>query len=240
MISMSSKNDMCSDNKFQNRSTFNATGNKSNVRVYVSLIVDYIIIHQKECYHKNKDLKCFRCNQFGHKSSQYVFNKPDAKNEVVNEVVHEVVIEINSSTEMSKTVKINALINKGTTITLVRESVYHTLGRPTLSPTRIRLNSFGKNEIKLFGSFKSTVDIGYSKFKTEIYVIDNLQTTIDVIIGTDILKQTEFKISANAIELLPKKDHFINLINVSKAHNQTELKDNALIVLQLKLKKCRR
>ncbi|GFW68375.1 hypothetical protein TNCV_3617211 [Trichonephila clavipes] len=72
---------------------------------------------------------------------------------------------------------------------------------------------------------------------TDIYVIDNLQTTIDVIIGTDVLKQTEFKISASGIELISKKkDHFINLINVSKAHNQSELKDNALEVLQLKLK----
>ncbi|GFS49961.1 hypothetical protein TNCV_4778671 [Trichonephila clavipes] len=79
---------------------------------------------------------------------------------------------------------------------------------------------------------------------TDIYVIDNLQTTIYVIIGTGVLKQTEFKITANGIELIPKKnDHFINLINVSKAHNQSELKDNALEVLQLKLKnaedKCR-
>ncbi|GFX71194.1 hypothetical protein TNCV_3409641 [Trichonephila clavipes] len=72
---------------------------------------------------------------------------------------------------------------------------------------------------------------------TDIYVINNSQTTIDVIIGTDVLKQTEFKISANGIELIPKKkDHFINLINVSKAHNQSELKDNALEVLQQKLK----
>ncbi|GFW05185.1 hypothetical protein TNCV_2904751 [Trichonephila clavipes] len=72
---------------------------------------------------------------------------------------------------------------------------------------------------------------------TDIYVIDKSQTTIDVIIGTDVLKQTEFKISTNCIELIPKKkDHFINLINVPKAHNQLELKDNALEVLQLKLK----
>ncbi|GFU81712.1 hypothetical protein TNCV_3086241 [Trichonephila clavipes] len=72
---------------------------------------------------------------------------------------------------------------------------------------------------------------------TDIYVINNSQTTIDVIIGNDVLKQTEFKSSANGIELIPKKkDHFINFINVSKAHNQSELKDNALEVLQLKLK----
>ncbi|GFR22906.1 hypothetical protein TNCT_719451 [Trichonephila clavata] len=111
---------------------------------------------------------------------------------------------------MRKTVKINdydfdALIDTGSTITLIRESVYHTLGRPTLSPTKIKLTSFGKNEIKLFGYFKSTVYIEDNKFKTEIYVIDNSQTTIDVIIGTDILKQTEFKIRANGIELIPKK-----------------------------------
>ncbi|GFT12551.1 uncharacterized protein TNCV_5093491 [Trichonephila clavipes] len=143
---------------------------------------------------------------------------------------------------MRKTVKINgydfdALIDTGSTITLIRESVYQILGRPTLNATKIKLTSFGKSEIKTFGSFKSTIDIEDNKFMTDIYVIDNLQTTIDVIIGTDVLKQTEFKITANGIELIPKKkDHFINLINVSKAHNQSELKDNALEVLQLKLK----
>ncbi|GFT87499.1 hypothetical protein TNCV_1638871 [Trichonephila clavipes] len=145
-----------------------------------------------------------------------------------------VVNEINSSSEMRKTVKINgydfdALIDTGSTITLIRESVYQILGRPTLNATKIKLTSFGKSEIKTFGSFKSTIDIEDNKFMTDIYVIDNLQTTIDVIIGTDVLKQTEFKITANGIELISKKkDHFINLINVSKAHNQSELKDNAL------------
>ncbi|GFW22497.1 uncharacterized protein TNCV_2170311 [Trichonephila clavipes] len=143
---------------------------------------------------------------------------------------------------MRKTVKINgydvdALFDTGSTITLIRESVHQILGRPTLSPTKINLTSFGKSEIKTFGSFKSTIDIEDNKFLTDIYVINNSQTTIDAIIGTDVLKQTEFKISANGIELIPKKKNpFINLINISKAHNQSELKDNALEVLQLKLK----
>ncbi|GFS74929.1 uncharacterized protein TNCV_1396031 [Trichonephila clavipes] len=234
---------MCSDNKFHNKKgQFNdATANKSNVRIrcYNCGLFNHT---SHECYHKNKGLKCFNCNQFGHKSSQCEFKKTDFKNEVVNEVFSEVVNEINSSSEMRKTVKINgydfdALIDTGSTITLIRESVHQILGRPTLNPTKINLTSFGKSEIKTFGSFKSTIDIEDNKFMTDIYVIDNLQTTIDVIIGTDVLKQTEFKITANSIELISKKkDHFINLINVSKAHNQSELKDNALEVLQLKLK----
>ncbi|GFW60431.1 hypothetical protein TNCV_942981 [Trichonephila clavipes] len=165
---------------------------------------------------KIKALKCFNCNQFGHKSSQCVFKKPDVKNEIVNEIVSEVVNEINSSSEMRKTVKINgydfdALIDTGSTITLIRESVYQILGRPTLNATKIKLTSFGKSEIKTFGSFKSTIDIEDNKFMTDIYVINNSQTTIDVIIGTDVLKQTEFKISASGIELIPKKKYqFIN------------------------------
>ncbi|GFS94763.1 uncharacterized protein TNCV_4456491 [Trichonephila clavipes] len=233
---------MCSDNKFHNKDQFydaNVNKRDERIRCYNCGLFNHT---SNECYHKNKGLKCFNCNQFGHKSSQCVFKKPDFKNEVVNEVLSEVVNEINSSSEMRKTVKINgydfdALIDTGSTITLIRESVHQILGRPTLNPTKINLASFGKSEIKTFGSFKSTIDIEDNKFMTDIYVIDNLQTTIDVIIGTDVLKQTEFKITANGIELIPKKkDHFINLINVSKAHNQSELKDNALEVLQLKLK----
>ncbi|GFY23534.1 uncharacterized protein TNCV_1038331 [Trichonephila clavipes] len=150
---------------------------------------------------------------------------------------------------MRKTVKINgydfdALIDTGSTITLICESVYQILGRQTLNATEIKLTSFGKSEIKRFGTFKSTINIEDNKFMTGIYVINNSQTTIFVIIGTDVLKQTDFKISAKGIELIPKKkDHFINLINVSKSHNRSESKDNVLEVLQLKLKnaedKCR-
>ncbi|GFX40306.1 hypothetical protein TNCV_4319391 [Trichonephila clavipes] len=123
---------------------------------------------------------------------------------------------------MRKTVKINGydfddFIDTGSTITLIRESVYQILGRLTLNPTKIKLTSFGKSEIKLFGSFKFTIDIEGNKLMADVYVIDNSQTTIGVVMGNDVLKQTEFKISANGIELIPKKkDHFINLINVSR------------------------
>ncbi|GFW64221.1 hypothetical protein TNCV_709261 [Trichonephila clavipes] len=197
---------MCSDNKFHNKDEFNdANVNKSDerIRCYNCGLFNHT---SNECYHKNKGLKCFNCNQFGHKSSQCVFKKPDVKNEIVNEVVN----EINSSSEMRKTVKINgyyfdALIDTGSTMTLIRESVYQILGRPTLNATKIKLTSFSKSEIKLFGTFKSTINIEDNKFMTDIYVIDNSQTTIDVIIGTDVLKQTEFKITANGIELIPKK-----------------------------------
>ncbi|GFX12005.1 retrovirus-related Pol polyprotein from transposon 17.6 [Trichonephila clavipes] len=169
---------------------------------------------------RDERIRCYNCGLFNHTS---------------NECYHK-------NKEMRKTVKINgydfdALIDTGSTITLIRESVHQILGRPTLNPTKINLTSLGKSEIKTFGSFKSTIDIEDNKFMTDIYVINNSQTTIDVIIGTDVLKQTEFKISASGIELIPKKkDQFINLINVSKAHNKSELKDNALEVLQLKLK----
>ncbi|GFS75550.1 transposon Tf2-9 polyprotein [Trichonephila clavipes] len=197
-----SNKNMCSDNKFHNKDEFNdANVNKSYVRIrcYNCRLFNHT---SNECYHKNKGLKCFNCNQFGHKSSQCVFKKRDVKNEVVNEVLSEVVNEINSSSEMRKTVTINsydfdALIDTGSAVTLIRESVYQILGRPTLNATKIKLTSFSKSEIKLFGTFKSTINIEDNKFMTDIYVIDNSQTTIDVIIGTDVLKQTEFKISAN-------------------------------------------
>ncbi|GFX63709.1 retrovirus-related Pol polyprotein from transposon 17.6 [Trichonephila clavipes] len=147
-----SNKNMCSDNKFHNKDQFNdANVNKRDerIRCYNCGLFNHT---SNECYHKNKGLKCFNCNQFGHKSSQCVFKKPDFKSEVVN--------EINSSSEMRKTVKINgydfdALIDTGSTITLIRESVHQILGRPTLNPTKINLTSFGKSEIKTFGSFNS-------------------------------------------------------------------------------------
>ncbi|GFX67095.1 transposon Tf2-9 polyprotein [Trichonephila clavipes] len=187
-----SNKNMFSDNKFHKKGHFNdATVNKSNERIRC---YNWGLFNRtsNECYHKNKGLKCFNCNQFGHKSSQCVFRKSEVKHKVVNEVVSEVVNEINSSSEMRKTVKINgydfdALIDTGSTITLIRESVYQILGRPTINPTKIKITSFGNSEIKPFGSFKSTINIEDNKFMTDIYVIYNFQTTIDVIIGTDVL-----------------------------------------------------
>ncbi|PRD34773.1 UNVERIFIED_CONTAM: hypothetical protein NCL1_13613 [Trichonephila clavipes] len=80
------------------------------------------------------------------------------------------------------------------------------------------------SEIKPFGSFKSTIGIEDNKFMMDFCIIDNSQTTIDIIIETDVLNK-------------------LNLKLVQMAHNQSELKDNALEVLQLKLKnaedKCR-
>ncbi|GFS99598.1 uncharacterized protein TNCV_167241 [Trichonephila clavipes] len=53
---------------------------------------------------------------------------------------------------MRKTAKINgydfdALIDTGSTITLIRESVYQILGRPMLHSTKTKLTSFGKKEL---------------------------------------------------------------------------------------------
>ncbi|GFW36425.1 hypothetical protein TNCV_3713431 [Trichonephila clavipes] len=125
---------------------------------------------------------------------------------------------------MRKTVKINgydfdAFIDTGSTITLIRESVYQIIGGPTLNPTKIKLTSFGKSEIKTSGSFKSTIDIEDNKFVTDIYVIDNLQTTINVITGTDVLKQTEFKISAK------DKLHKLEESNLEKVDKLVKLEE---------------
>ncbi|GFU91529.1 retrovirus-related Pol polyprotein from transposon 17.6 [Trichonephila clavipes] len=144
-----SNKNMCSDNKFHNKDQFyDANVNKRDERICCGNCG--LFNHtSNECYHKNKGLKCFNCNQFGHKSFQCVFKKPDVKHEVVNEVVSEVVNDINSSSEMRKIVKINgydfdALIDTGSTITLIREGVYQILERPTLNATKIKLTSFNK------------------------------------------------------------------------------------------------
>ncbi|GFS62968.1 hypothetical protein TNIN_492151 [Trichonephila inaurata madagascariensis] len=79
---------------------------------------------------------------------------------------------------MRKIVKINdykfdALIDTGSTVTLVWYNVQANLGMPTLNPMKIKLTAFGKGEIQLIGSFKSTIDMKNRKFKTDVYVIDN-------------------------------------------------------------------
>ncbi|GFX67994.1 hypothetical protein TNCV_920951 [Trichonephila clavipes] len=99
---------------------------------------------------------------------------------------------------MRKTVKINgydfdALIDTGSTITLIRESVYHILGRPTLNRTKIKLTSFGKSEIKPFGSFKSTLDIEDKLHKLEESNFEKFDKLLKLEEKYEILRET-FKI----------------------------------------------
>lgn len=118
---------------------------------------------------------------------------------------------------MHEIVKINyhtfdSLIDAGSTTTLICESVYQILGRLSLNSAKIRLIALGKGQIQPLGSFKATNEIEDTAFQTGIWVIDDSNLNLYVIIGADIVKQGEFFFNAESIELISKLKHVLDKI----------------------------
>ncbi|GFQ99571.1 retrovirus-related Pol polyprotein from transposon 297 [Trichonephila clavata] len=91
--------------------------------------------------HKDKELKCFRCEAFGHKASECPNN-----NDTNPDVAH---LIVNKEKALNKKVLIrdlvlNELIDSGSQATLIRKSVFDKLNPVQWFPINSTLTGFGK------------------------------------------------------------------------------------------------
>ncbi|GFV22344.1 elongation factor 2 [Trichonephila clavipes] len=97
----------------------------------------------RNCTYKNEGIKCFRCEVFGHKTSEC----PD-NNDTKLDVAH---LIINKKETLTKKVLIdglilNALIDSGSRVTLMRKSVYDKINQVQLFPLNTTLRGFSKKD----------------------------------------------------------------------------------------------
>ncbi|GFS48676.1 transposon Tf2-6 polyprotein [Trichonephila clavipes] len=129
--------------------------------------------------HKDKGLKCFQYEAFGHKASEC----PD-NNATKLDVAHLIVIKEKA---LSKKVLIvdlvlDALIDSGSQVTLIRKSVFDKLNHIQLFPLNSTLSGFGKGKVRQF-DFKDYIQIDVrrcSRCNAMLY---------DVIVGLNALIQ---------------------------------------------------
>ncbi|GFX05199.1 hypothetical protein TNCV_1248101 [Trichonephila clavipes] len=157
---------------------------------------------------------------------------------IVNEVFSEVVNEINSSSEMRKTVKINgydfdALIDTGSTITLIRESVHQILGRPTLNPTKINLTSFEDKckNLEMHVSNTSTLSLEKTALLNKLHKLEesNLEKVDKLVkleekyeILQETLKITEQRLVEKEIECASLTEKYSSGRNANKTSDSDE------------------
>ncbi|GFY73269.1 transposon Tf2-6 polyprotein [Trichonephila inaurata madagascariensis] len=127
----------------------------------------------RNCTYKNKGTKCFRCEVFGHKASEI----PD-NNETKLYVAH---LIINKEETKTKKVLIgdlilDALIDSGSRVTLIRKSVYDKIKHAEFFFVTIKytaLSGFSNSKVRLIAYFKDDIQIDDLKCNVEICVVDD-------------------------------------------------------------------
>ncbi|GFX51404.1 retrovirus-related Pol polyprotein from transposon 297 [Trichonephila clavipes] len=149
----------------------------------------------KFCPDKHRGPKCILCENFGHKSDACPQkNIPSSNN----------VDEITPLTTMCKEVKILSkkilsLVDTGSQVTLMKESVWNQLGSPSLINSGNILTGFGLSKTHVIGSFNSTVSIDNQDFPVKINVVPNHSMNFDIIIGCNLIKQANLTITPNSV-----------------------------------------
>ncbi|XP_011706063.1 PREDICTED: uncharacterized protein LOC105461266, partial [Wasmannia auropunctata] len=123
-----------------------------------------------DCKDKSKGRKCFKCNKFGHISTECKGKntKENAGTSVNNVLIQlkrmRIMVNINNK-------DVEALVDTGSQPNLLREDVYQDLGEPELKKTDLRLHGFGQSCILPRGYFTAYLRIDGDNFETNFYVV---------------------------------------------------------------------
>lgn len=176
-----------------------------------------------DCPNRERGPKCFACKGFGHKSrdcprngSSNQTSSTPGTNHVTKVVQYEPnVMQIQVSIS---DVLLNALLDTGSSATIVKESVYRSVGSPDLLPSPVSFIGFGSNRVSSAGYFVGVILIESSPFHTNIHVVPDDCLSFDVIIGNDCIRQAEFFIGKHGIKLVGEDSyplgHLVNLVDM--------------------------
>ncbi|GFT04982.1 retrovirus-related Pol polyprotein from transposon 297 [Trichonephila clavipes] len=95
--------------------------------------------------------------------------------------------------------KILSLVDTGSQVTLMKESVWNQLDSPSLINSGNILAGFGLSKTHVIGSFNSTVSIDNQDFPVKINVVPNHSMNFDIIIGCNLIKQANLTITPDSV-----------------------------------------
>lgn len=146
----------------------------------------------RECDKRALGAKCFNCNKFRHMSSQCVeprrsrFGMDEqakvnvVNSQVKNEAMKEVIID---------DIKMFALIDTGSPITLIREDAFFKLksSKNELADSQRVFTGFGNGEAKTLGYLQINVYIDYEDYLLTLHVVPKNAMMENLVIGRDLL-----------------------------------------------------
>lgn len=128
--------------------------------------------------------KCFKCNKFGHKAAACTGISKTTEIRVC-----EIGMSSNHKTVFINDVAIDALVDTGSAVNLIRADEFFKLGEQNLVPVETELIGLGNAKIKPFGSFSANVIIDDQVFNTKFMVISEKSTSQKMIIGNELINQ---------------------------------------------------
>lgn len=154
----------------------------------------------KECLKKAQGTKCFSCGEFGHiavNCSKNIKNTEFRKN--CNVVSHR-------QNKCEKDVVINglklvALIDSGSDITLIREEQYREIGSPVLRNRRIQFCGAGSGNHDTLGDVHINVCIDGETYPLVAHVVSDKLIPNGLLVGTDFLNTVEVNLKAGEVKI---------------------------------------
>lgn len=95
----------------------------------------------------------------------------------------------------------NALIDTGSSVTLIREDASRRIIRPSdLSKETIVLSGLGKSQVETKGSFKQEIELDGQKYSLTWHVVPTPYLDFQAIIGSDILEQASLDFTKEGVK----------------------------------------
>ncbi|EFN61282.1 hypothetical protein EAG_00602, partial [Camponotus floridanus] len=106
-------------------------------------------------------------------------------------------------------VKIEALIDTGSDISLMRADEYISIGSPRFQETKIRFSGIGSDEIAALGEFQAHITIDGRSYPILIRVVSDTVLRQKLIIGTDFLDTVEVNVRQGTITINPIRKQIV-------------------------------
>ncbi|GFT55040.1 uncharacterized protein TNCV_2325491 [Trichonephila clavipes] len=120
-------------------------------------------------------------------------------------------------------VKITALIDSGSTISLLRENTSRRIMDPTkLSKNKMLLTGIGEAEVTTIGSFEHEFKIDDENYSLTWHVVPTDKLKFEAVIGSDLLEQASISFTKEGVKFNKYENH-AQLMQISAENLQEEL-----------------
>lgn len=181
----------------------------------------------RDCPQKQRGTKCFKCQKFGHIATNCTVEK---KREDTANVAAIESVPVNSVELDLGTVKIDALFDTGSDISIIREDVYRKyLHTHPLVEDSLIIRGLGHYKMTALGSIRLNVGIGSYSYDLKFYVMGKESSGFRAILGSNILQQAKVEVDKDGVVVRPRLQsnrEFSWLMNIVPNDREDELEVN--------------
>ncbi|GBM27035.1 Retrovirus-related Pol polyprotein from transposon 297 [Araneus ventricosus] len=168
------------------------------------------------CTNKPHGKQCYGCKNFGHihancpQNSRNSASKSDSKlARTVNQISAQNFTQNLMHVDITLSgIQLTALCGTGSQATVINEKTYLRIGSSPLYPSQITFSGIGRNTVQSVGFFQDSITVQNLTLPAKIHVLSDDTLPLDVLIGIDFLKQTQFTFDKDGIRFCSNNDEY--------------------------------